>query len=78
MQVAADAGRTFTEIARRAQIVDAAIQMVAEQTYAAASFAHIAQRAGLDGPAVVGFYFDSRDELDAEVVAEVLRRISAS
>jgi len=71
----ADGERTFTEIARRAQIIDAAIEMIAAHGYADASFARIAERAGLGGAGVIGYYFASREDLDAEVVAEVLRRV---
>jgi TetR/AcrR family fatty acid metabolism transcriptional regulator len=41
------APRTFTESARRAQIVQAAIETIAEVGYARASYARIAEHAGL-------------------------------
>ncbi len=50
MQPGAAAGgeeRTFIETARRAQIVVAAIDTIAEFGYAGASFAHIAERLGI-------------------------------
>lgn len=68
--------RTFTEVARRAQIVDAAIQTVAELGYANASFGRIAERAGLSSTGMISYYFDGKDELDGEVIAAVLRTAS--
>jgi AcrR family transcriptional regulator len=65
--------RTFTEIARRAQIVDAAIETVAELGYANASFGRIAERAQLSSTGMISYYFEGKDELDGEVVAAVLR-----
>jgi len=65
--------RTFTELARRKQIVDAAIQTIAEAGYARASFARIANRAGLSSTGLITYHFADRDDLMQEVVAEVLR-----
>ena len=65
--------RTFTEVARRAQIVGAAIDTIAETGYANASFGRIAKRAGLSSTGMISYYFDGKDELDGEVIAAVLR-----
>jgi AcrR family transcriptional regulator len=65
--------RTFTEIARRAQIIDAAIETFAELGYANASFGRIAERAQLSSTGMISYYFAGKDELDGEVVAAVLR-----
>ncbi|MGH3931782.1 MAG: TetR family transcriptional regulator [Pseudonocardiaceae bacterium] len=65
-------GRTFTEAARRAQIVQAAIETIAELGYARASFSQIAKRAGLSSTGLISYHFAGRDELMSEVVAEVL------
>ncbi|MDX6681222.1 MAG: hypothetical protein QOG94_1261 [Solirubrobacteraceae bacterium] len=65
--------RTFTEVARRAQIVDAAIATVAEVGYANASFGRVAERAGLSSTGMISYYFEGKDELDGEVIAAVLR-----
>jgi AcrR family transcriptional regulator len=67
------AARTFIETARRAQIVAAAIETIAESGYAGASLARIAERAGIS-KGVIGYHFAGKDELLREIVAEVLRR----
>ncbi len=68
--------RTFTEIARRAQIVAATIETIAEIGYGNASFGRIAKRAELSSTGMISYYFDSKDELDGEVIATVLRTAS--
>lgn len=65
--------RTFTEVARRAQIIDAAIETVADLGYASASFGRIAERAGLSSTGMISYYFDGKDDLDGEVIAAVMR-----
>jgi AcrR family transcriptional regulator len=69
--------RTFTEVARRAQILDAAIETIAELGYANASFGRIAKRAELSSTGMISYYFDGKDELDGEVIATVLATASA-
>ncbi len=64
--------RTFIEVARRAQIVEAAIATIAEAGYRNASFARIARRAGLSSTGLISYHFASRDELIGEVVAKVV------
>jgi TetR/AcrR family fatty acid metabolism transcriptional regulator len=63
--------RTFTETARRAQIVAAAIDAIAELGYAQASMARIAERLGIT-KGVIAYHFGSKDELIREIVAEVM------
>ena len=70
-------GRTFTERARRAQIVSAAITTIAELGYPNASFAQIAKRAGLSSTGLISYHFASKDELIGEVVAAVLADLGA-
>lgn len=65
--------RTFTESARRAQIVAAAIEVIAEVGYGKASFARIARHAGLSSTGMISYHFAGKDDLMREVVAEVLR-----
>jgi TetR/AcrR family fatty acid metabolism transcriptional regulator len=60
---------TFTETARRAQILRCAIEAIAESGYGRASLAEIARRAGVS-KGVVSYYFASKDELLAQVVAD--------
>jgi AcrR family transcriptional regulator len=72
----ADRQPTITEQARRAQIVDAAIDAIAELGYAKASFAQIAKRAGLSSTGLISYHFKSRKNLDIAVAVEVLGRLS--
>ncbi|WP_171167816.1 TetR/AcrR family transcriptional regulator [Streptomyces sp. I05A-00742] len=67
------ADRTFIEAARRAQIVDAAIEVIAEVGYAKASFTKIARQAGLSSTGMISYHFAGKDDLMREVVAEVMR-----
>jgi len=69
--------RTFTERARRAQIVSAAITTIAEVGYRNASFAQIAKRAGLSSTGLISYHFASKDELIGEVVEAVLADLGA-
>src|SRR5579875_757748 len=64
--------RTFTEQARRAQIVAAAITTIAEVGYRNASFAQIARRAGLSTTGLISYHFAGKDELIGEVVRTVV------
>lgn len=64
--------RTFTEQARRAQIVAAAIGTIAEVGYRNASFAQIAKRAGLSSTGLISYHFAGKDELIGEVVKTVV------
>jgi AcrR family transcriptional regulator len=62
--------RSFIETARRGQIVEAAIDTLAELGYAKASFARIAQRARIS-PGLISYHFRNKQELMEQVVAEV-------
>lgn len=68
---------TFTETARRAQILRCAIEAIAESGYGRASLAEIARRAGVS-KGVVSYYFTSKDELLAQVVLDVYGRAGAA
>lgn len=70
-----DKQRTFTETARRAQIVAAAIETIADVGYARASFAQIAKRAGLSSTGLISYHFAGKDELIAQIVAETYTAI---
>lgn len=65
---------TFTEHARRAQIVGCAIETIAEQGYAQASIRKIAERAGV-AMSVVLYHFGNKDDLVAAVVSECYRTL---
>ncbi|GAA1752034.1 MULTISPECIES: TetR/AcrR family transcriptional regulator [Streptomonospora] len=67
--------RTFIEEARRAQIVSAAIDTVAEEGYANASLARIAQHAGIS-KGVISYHFSGKDELMEQVVEQVYSTIA--
>jgi AcrR family transcriptional regulator len=64
--------RTFIEEARRAQIVQCAIDTIATHGYTQASLARIAKLAGLSA-ASISYHFGSKDELIQAVVTEVAK-----
>jgi AcrR family transcriptional regulator len=64
------AARTFIDAARRAQIVAAAIETIAEVGYGHASLARIAERLGIS-KGVISYHFAGKEELVREVIAEV-------
>ncbi len=66
--------RTFTQNARRAQIVQAAIETLAESGYAKTSFTRIAQQAQLSSTGMISYHFSGKPELFAEVVNTVMER----
>src|ERR1700733_3228543 len=66
-------GRTFIDRARRAQIITAAIDTIAELGYGQASLTRIAQRAGTS-KGVVTYHFTGKDEIIQEVITAVLAR----
>ena len=74
---AEDSGRTFTENARRKQIVQAAIETIAELGYTKASFAEIAKRAGLSSKGLISYHFASKEELVERIVLEVYSELRA-
>lgn len=65
--------RTFTNTARRAQIVQAAIETIAEVGYAKASFARITKAAGLRSPRMISYHFADKDDLIHQVAIEVFK-----
>jgi AcrR family transcriptional regulator len=77
IQERSPAGRTFTETARRAQIVDAAIATIADVGFRNASYAQIARRAGLSSTGLISYHFRSRDELIQQVVEQVVTAIGS-
>ncbi|MFI4972970.1 MAG: TetR family transcriptional regulator [Caulobacterales bacterium] len=62
--------RSFIEEARRAQIIECAIETIAELGYGQASLARIAKRAEISA-GVISYYFAGKDELIREVLAHV-------
>jgi AcrR family transcriptional regulator len=71
-----DRDRTFVTQARRAQIVEAAIDTVAEVGYANASLSRIAARLGIS-KGVISYHFAGKDDLIAEIVTQVLQQARA-
>lgn len=65
--------RSFVETARRAQIVQAAIDTIAELGFARASLAAIGTRIGVS-KGLIGYHFTGKDDLIREVVVEILAR----
>jgi AcrR family transcriptional regulator len=63
--------RTFTESGRRAQIVRAAIEVIAEVGYAKASFSRIAKHAGLSSTGMISYHFAGKDDLITACVSEI-------
>src|ERR1700746_1264946 len=68
---ASDGGRTFTDLARRAQIAQCAAEALTEVGYADASMADIARRAGV-AKSVISYHFSDKEELMGEVLRTAL------
>lgn len=64
-------GQTFTERARRAQILDAACEVIAEVGYPRASVARIAEHIGA-AKGVVLYHFKTKDALVTALVTDVM------
>jgi AcrR family transcriptional regulator len=64
---------TFTTSARRAQIVQAAIDTIAELGYDKASFARITERAGLSSPRMISYHFTGKHDLISQIVMDVFQ-----
>lgn len=67
---------TFTEQARRAQILAAAVDLLAEGGFRAASLAAVATRIGVS-KGVISYHFSGKDELLEQVVSSVLAGAAA-
>ena len=76
VSAAPDKNRTFIETARRAQIVAAAIDTVAELGYSQASLARIAERAGIS-KGVILYHFADKDDLIRELVSDLVAKAEA-
>jgi AcrR family transcriptional regulator len=63
--------RSFAETARRAQIVDCAIDAIAEMGFANASVDQIAKRAGVS-KGVITYHFPNKEEIVNAVIENVL------
>ncbi|WP_027346807.1 TetR/AcrR family transcriptional regulator [Hamadaea tsunoensis] len=70
-------GQSTANAARRAQIVESAIECIAELGYAKASFAQIAQRAGISSTRLISYHFAGKEDLIKAVLQEALRAAAA-
>jgi AcrR family transcriptional regulator len=69
--------KSATTDARRAQIISAATRVIAESGYGRASFARIAETAGLSSTRFISYHFAGKSDLMSAVVADVLETIGA-
>jgi AcrR family transcriptional regulator len=69
--------RSVTSTARRAQIIAATIETIAELGYGQASFARIAEQAELSSTRLISYHFAGKDELIQAVIAEVYGEMAA-
>ncbi|MEV8478331.1 TetR family transcriptional regulator [Streptomyces sp. NPDC051173] len=63
--------RSLAASARRAQIVEAAIETLAESGYGQATFVRIGQRAGISSTRLISYHFGTKGELMDAVLEEV-------
>jgi len=71
--VPTDNKRTFIEEARRAQILDAALQLFSQRGYNETSLSDIAAAVGVS-KGVISYHFKGKAELGAEALRHMLRR----
>jgi AcrR family transcriptional regulator len=69
--------RSITSKARRSQIIAATVEVIAEVGYAQASFARIAERAGLSSTRLISYHFAGKDDLMSAVAEDVISSIGA-
>lgn len=68
--------RSVTGTARRAQLVGATIEVIAEAGYGQTSFARIAEHAGLSSTRLISYHFTNKSELIAAAAQDVIETIS--
>jgi len=68
--------KSFIEQARRAQIVDATIRVLAERGYVNTSFSRIAKEAGISA-SLISYHFKSKEELTEAVYASIVQERQA-
>ncbi|MGH9319523.1 MAG: TetR/AcrR family transcriptional regulator [Vicinamibacteria bacterium] len=64
---------SFIEEARRQQIVEIAIETIANQGFSQASLAEIAKKAGIS-KGVISYHFDGKEDLVEEILRSLLRK----
>jgi AcrR family transcriptional regulator len=67
--------RSFTANARRAQIIAATIETIADLGYGQTSFTRIAERAGLSSTRLISYHFAGKQELIEQIITEVYGQI---
>lgn len=67
--------RSPTAAARRSQIVQATLELIAQAGYAEATFARIAEQAGLSSTRLISYHFAGKNALMAACVEEVVEAI---
>jgi AcrR family transcriptional regulator len=67
---------SVTSTARRAQILAATVETIAELGYGQATFARISERAGLSSTRLISYHFAGKSELIAALVEEVYADIT--
>lgn len=77
MQVKTDPAPSAASAARRTQIVAATIEVIADDGFAQASFARIAEKAGISSTRLISYHFANKHELIGAVVEEVITSIAA-
>ncbi len=70
-------GRTFTQEARRAQIVEATIETLAEVGYTKTSFTAICRHANLSSTGLISYHFAGKPQLLREVVRTIVEKARA-
>lgn len=65
--------RSFIEEARRAQIIEHGIDVIAELGYTGAALSKIAERAGIS-KGVISYHFDGKAELLSEIVRHIFAK----
>ncbi|MBI5963646.1 MAG: TetR family transcriptional regulator [Chloroflexi bacterium] len=68
--------KTFIEEARRKQIIDAALQTIAEQGYTQTSFAEIAKGLGIT-KGLIAYHFNGKHDLITSAIHTILNRQGA-
>lgn len=71
-RVQPELGFSVTEVARRAQIIDATIEVIDEHGYAGATFARIKERAGLSSTRLITYHFTNKAALMQAVLGTVI------
>lgn len=68
---------TITEAARRAQIIEAAIAVIANEGFAQASFARIAKQAGLSSTGLISYHFAGKQDLTTAIAGTIIGDLGA-